>query len=68
MTATRLGAEPGQIAHIGDLEHTDIVGAKAAGCRAIRFVGVTPIEQGETTLADRVAMDWREVPAIVEGL
>jgi FMN phosphatase YigB (HAD superfamily) len=67
MTATRLGAEPGQITHIGDLEHTDIIGAKAAGCRAIRFVGVTPIEQGETTLADRVAMDWLEVPAIVEG-
>jgi putative hydrolase of the HAD superfamily len=67
-TAIRLGAEPDHITHIGDLEHTDIVGAKSAGYRAIRFVGVTPIEQWETTLADRIALDWREIPAMVETL
>jgi putative hydrolase of the HAD superfamily len=67
-TAVGLGAEPSRIAHIGDLEHTDIVGAKAAGYRAIRFAGITPIEQGEATIADRIALDWREVPAMIETL
>jgi len=67
-TATRLGTGPDRIAHIGDLEHTDIVGAKAAGYRAIRFAGVTPIEEGETTIADRVALEWREVPAMLMSL
>ena len=67
-TATRLGTEPDRIAHIGDLEHTDIVGAKAAGYRAIRFAGITPIQDGETTIADRVALDWREVPAMIVSL
>jgi len=66
-TASRLATEPEQIAHIGDLEHTDIVGAKAAGYRAIRFVGVTPIEHGETTLADGLAVAWSEVPAMLES-
>ena len=66
-TSMRLGAEPERMAHIGDLEHTDIVGAKAAGYRAIRFVGVTPLGHGETTLADRLALDWREVPEMLEA-
>src|SRR5262249_51168368 len=66
-TATRLGTEPERMAHIGDLEHTDIVGAKAAGYRAIRFVGVTPLEHGEITVADRLALDWRDVPKMMEG-
>jgi putative hydrolase of the HAD superfamily len=66
-TAARLGAEPERITHIGDLEHTDIVGAKAAGYRAIRFVGVTPLGDGETTVADRLAARWREVPKMVEA-
>ena len=66
-TATRLGAEPECIAHIGDLEHTDIVGAKAAGYRAIRFAGVTPLGHGETTLADGLAIDWGEVPKMLEA-
>jgi len=66
-TATRLGAEPEHMAHIGDLEHTDIVGAKAAGYRAIRFVGVTPLGHGETTLADGLALDWLEVPKMLDA-
>jgi len=65
-TASRLGTNPCRIAHIGDLEHTDIIGAKAAGYHAIRFVGITPLGQGETTLADRLARDWREVPGMLE--
>jgi len=65
-TAARLAVEPHRMAHVGDLEHTDIVGAKAAGYRAIRFAAVTPLEPGEETIADRVALDWNEIPGIVE--
>lgn len=65
-TAIRLGTDPANMAHIGDLEHTDVVGAKAAGYRAIRFAGVTPIEAGETTIADGIALEWQEVPPMLE--
>ncbi|MCI0491168.1 MAG: HAD family hydrolase, partial [Blastocatellia bacterium] len=44
-TARSLGAHPAEIVHIGDLEHTDIRGAKMAGYRAIRFSGVTPMNE-----------------------
>lgn len=67
-TARALGAEPREIVHVGDLEFTDIVGAKNAGYHAIRFVGVTPLGEGESTVADRVARDFREVPGLVESL
>jgi len=67
-TARALGAEPHEIVHIGDLEFTDIVGAKNAGYHAIRFVGVTPLGERERTIADRVAEDFREVPDLIESL
>ena len=68
ITARTLGAAPDEIVHIGDLEYTDIVGAKQAGFHAIRFTGVTPIEDGETTIADFVTDDLRDVARLVELL
>ncbi|HYP26048.1 MAG TPA: HAD family hydrolase [Blastocatellia bacterium] len=67
-TARALGAEPREIVHVGDLEFTDIVGARNAGYHAIRFVGVTPLGEGESTVADRVARNFHEVPDLVESL
>jgi putative hydrolase of the HAD superfamily len=67
-TAACLGADPHEIVHIGDLEFTDIIGAKQAGCRAIRFTKVTPMGEGETTIADCVADDWSDVPRLIESL
>jgi HAD superfamily hydrolase (TIGR01549 family) len=67
-TAQSLSAEPGEMVHVGDLERTDIIGAKQAGYRAIRFVGVTPMEEGETTIADFVTDDLTDVPRLVEML
>lgn len=63
--ARGLGAAPEEIVHIGDLERTDIVGAKQAGYRAIRFTGVTPMHEAETTLADFVTDELRQVPRLV---
>jgi FMN phosphatase YigB (HAD superfamily) len=67
-TARSLSAEPGAMVHVGDLERTDIIGAKQAGYRAIRFVGVTPMEEDETTIADFVTDDLTDIPRLVEML
>ncbi len=67
-TRLTLRAAPQEIVHIGDLEHTDIVGANNAGFHSIRFVGVTPLQAGETSDADYVTTDLREVPQIVEAI
>ncbi|HSB10916.1 MAG TPA: HAD family hydrolase [Blastocatellia bacterium] len=65
-TARSLLVEPGEIVHIGDLERTDIIGAKRAGFHAIRFTGITPIGEDETTIADFVTDDLAEIPGLVE--
>jgi putative hydrolase of the HAD superfamily len=67
-TAEQLAAAPDEIAHIGDLEFTDIVGAKQAGYHAIRFTGVTPMREGETTAADFVIDDYAALPRLLENL
>ena len=67
-TAEKLSAAPDEIVHIGDLEFTDIVGAKRAGYHAIRFVGVTPMGENESTIADHVTADFSEVPRLIETL
>jgi HAD superfamily hydrolase (TIGR01549 family) len=64
-TARALEAESHEMVHVGDLERTDIVGAKQAGYHAIRFTGVTPMEEDETTIADFVTDDLTEVPRLV---
>ena len=66
-TAASLRAEPHAIIHIGDLEHTDIIGAKRAGFRAVRFTGVTMMSEDETTIADFVMDDFSELPKIIES-
>jgi HAD superfamily hydrolase (TIGR01549 family) len=66
--ARLLRSEPRDMVHIGDLEHTDVIGAKGAGCCAIRFIGVTPMSEDEQTLADGIAEDLREVPMIIQAL
>jgi HAD superfamily hydrolase (TIGR01549 family) len=67
-TARALNAHPTEMVHIGDLEHTDIVGAKKAAYFAIRFVGVTPMKEGEKTLADVVTADFSEIPRMIKSL
>lgn len=68
LAARSLSADPGEMVHIGDLERTDIIGAKQAGYRAIRFTGITPMEEGEKTIADLVTDDLTDIPRLVEIL
>jgi putative hydrolase of the HAD superfamily len=64
-TARSLAAEPEAMVHVGDLERTDVMGAKQAGFRAIRFTGITPMEDNETTIADFVTDDLTDIPRLV---
>jgi putative hydrolase of the HAD superfamily len=63
--------EAHEAVHIGDIERTDVAGAKNAGMRAILFHGDTSSRsfksyKGETT-ADVRATHWLEVPPIIES-
>lgn len=69
---SRLGADAGHSVHIGDIERTDIVGAKAAGMRAILFRGDETgryhhEQDSELIAADAVAHSWSEVETIITG-
>lgn len=55
---------PEQTWHVGDLERTDIKGAKALGIRAILFVQINSSDAANTT-ADHVAGNWHEVKQLV---
>lgn len=57
-------ARPEEALHIGDLEDTDIRGAKQLGMRAILFLGDPDSEfpPPEQTAADCVAYNWSSVP------
>lgn len=63
-----LGAAPADAVHIGDIERTDIAGAKAMGMRAILFRGdesgrYHDEQDAAGTAADAVAHSWPEVLA-----
>ncbi|HLG17521.1 MAG TPA: HAD family hydrolase [Blastocatellia bacterium] len=67
-TARALGVAPREIVHVGDLEHTDVVGAKNAGWHAIRFIGVTPMLETEQSAADRVTARLADLLHLIGGL
>ncbi|GAB1370636.1 HAD family hydrolase [Candidatus Kapaibacterium sp.] len=60
----QLSIEPMNSLHIGDIEKTDIVGAKKVGMRAIRFSGdqtaVLNKDNNKITLADSEIFNWNE--------
>jgi len=57
-TAARgLGVNPSELLHIGDLEPTDIEGARAIGAKAALFGGENPKYVGATQ-ADHTFVTW----------
>lgn len=66
-TLAQLGVEPAEAVHIGDIFRTDIVGAKNAGMKAIRFCGFNRSERNDT-LSDAVVDDYRELEAAIFSL
>ncbi len=65
--ADTLGVSPGQMLHVGDIEHTDIAGAQAFGARAALFAGDNP-RFFETTRADRKFVRWNQFEDILDSL
>lgn len=67
-----LNAEPNEGLHIGDIENTDIIGAKSIGMKAIRFVGDSSRflvkENPLKTIADFETDDWQKIPEIIKKL
>lgn len=67
-----LDAHPSEALHVGDIERTDIVGAKRIGMKAIRYMGDPSGEMNKqnpkATLADREAQSWEEVIKQVDEL
>ncbi len=65
----QLGASPEEALHVGDIEDTDIKGAKELGMKAIRFLSEEPElhfrNNPEATLADYSADNWEEVVRII---
>lgn len=53
--------------HIGDLEETDILGAKEAGMKAIKFIGANPSSTRDS-IADAVIEDLNELPRVLDEL
>jgi len=66
-TLKQLNVEPAEAVHIGDLVRTDVVGAKNAGMKAIRFSGATLTEQDDA-LSDAVVDDYRQLEAAIAQL
>ncbi|MGQ9819629.1 MAG: HAD family hydrolase [Candidatus Kapaibacteriales bacterium] len=67
-----LNCEPEKAIHIGDIEETDIEGAKNLNMLAIRFLASQPDFFGENgefhTKADFIAKSWNEVLEIINSL
>ena len=66
-TLAQLNAKPAEAVHIGDIFRTDIVGAKNAGMKAIRFTGFNKTETNDT-LSDAVVDDYRQLETVIAEL
>jgi len=62
-----LKIRPQEAVHIGDLEETDIIGAKEAGMKAIKFIGANPSSTRDS-IADAVIDDLNELPRVLDEL
>lgn len=62
-----LDVKPEEAVHIGDLEDTDIAGAKALGMKAIKYIGSNPTAVRESH-ADAVIESFAELSSVLAGL
>ena len=64
---TGLGVPPEELLHIGDLEYTDVAGARAFGAQAALFAGENAVYLKDTQ-ADHVFRSWPEFIAALPAL
>ena len=62
---TDLQAAPEHTAHIGDLRHTDVAGARHMGLRAIQYTGVQEDETPEP-VPHLVLTRWMDLPTLLD--
>jgi len=60
IVASKTNTIPSEIVHIGDREHTDIIGGKSAGFKTILFSGIRDCDFNTTT-ADYKVKSWVEI-------
>lgn len=67
-----LDVEPHNALHVGDIEDTDIKGAKAIGMYAVRFNGDPTaslnLNKANNTIADFMSDSWKEIVAFIKSL
>jgi putative hydrolase of the HAD superfamily len=64
---SELSIDPQDAVHVGDLEYSDIAGAKQIGMKAIKYIGSNPSATRET-IADVVIEDLSELPSVLQQL
>lgn len=62
------GCTPEEVVHVGDLRHTDILGAKQAGMYTVRYAGVRDDQDERFPEAHWVISDYRTLPEIVRSI
>ena len=70
MAIEPLGGEPETSLHIGDIERTDIRGAKGIGMRTILYRNSRHLHKynEEETEADGIMEEWSEIESVVESI
>ncbi len=67
-----LNIKPEEAIHIGDIERTDIIGAKSIGMKAIKYNGepfyTNSLNDSKTTIADFETSDWNEIYHYIKSL
>ena len=66
-TADNLGIDLRGLIHIGDLERTDVAGARGAGCIAVKFTGADHAGNAES-MAHIVIDSYEELPEILDRI
>ena len=62
------GCKADEVVHIGDLKHTDVLGAKQAGMYSVRYSGVRDDIGEGFPEADWVITDYRDLTEIIRGI
>ncbi len=67
-TAKNLNISLNRLIHIGDLERTDIAGARQAGCYSIKYNGTNKSDNQDKSQAQFVISNYNELPATLTRL
>lgn len=62
------GCTAAEVVHVGDLKHTDVLGAKQAGMHSVRYAGVRDDVGEGFPEADWVITDYRDLVGIIRGI